>query len=118
MTSTSMLSAALTTLLSTLLQVPANAAEAPASPGSSARAPVSELPDSAPPAATKVNINTAGAKELMQVLKIDDKTAQLIVKNRKDGKYESADDLVIRGVFSNKELKSIKDKITVGSPGK
>jgi DNA uptake protein ComE-like DNA-binding protein len=123
MTSTSMLSSAIAAVLITLLQVrtvsPANA-QAPASPASGAQAPARAPSGPEPPAvaATKVDINTADAKELMQVLKIDDKTAQLIIKNRKDGKYESPDDLVTRAVFSNKELKSIKDKITVGSAGK
>ena len=66
-------------------------------------------------ALAKVNINTATAEELQAIKGIGQVKAEAIVKDRKkNGKFNSIDDLArVKGI-GEKTVKKIKNEITIG----
>lgn len=69
--------------------------------------------DTAPPV-RKVNINTANALELQSLPGIGEKTAQGIVKYRKEhGKFQSRKDLLKVPGIGEKTYEKLKESITV-----
>jgi len=71
------------------------------------------------PAAEKININTASAKELTQLDRVGPAIAERIIRYReKQGPFEKPEDITkVRGIGS-KTLEGIRDRITVGEPEK
>jgi len=66
----------------------------------------------------KININTATVEELQTLPKIGPKTAEAIVKYRKEHPFKSVDELTeIKGI-GEKKLEKIKPLVTVGKKGK
>ncbi|MFK5926904.1 MAG: helix-hairpin-helix domain-containing protein [Desulfuromusa sp.] len=64
-------------------------------------------------ASAKIDLNTATVAQLVELKGIGEKTAEKIVKYRKEHKFTSVDELVnVKGVGS-KTLDKIRDQITV-----
>ncbi len=62
----------------------------------------------------KININTATVEELQTLPKVGPKTAEAIVKYRKEHPFESVEDLLnVKGI-GEKKLELIRPHVTVG----
>ena len=72
-----------------------------------------------PMGADKVNINTAGEAELQSLPRIGPQIARRIIDFRKkNGPFQKIEGLMkVRGI-GEKVFMNIKDRITVGTPGK
>lgn len=71
------------------------------------------------PAADKININTASAKELTQLDKIGPVIAERIVEYReKKGPFEKIEDIMKVSGIGSKIFEGIKDRITAGEEEK
>lgn len=100
----------LPTALATLLLALGGTAAGAASPASAPKTAASE-PASSPARLVKVDLNSASEKELMQLPGINAARAREIIKNRH---YVTPEDLLDRQVLTNKDLKALQDKFTLG----
>lgn len=94
-----------------------NFAQQPQSPAPAAGQPASSSRQSASrsaPASGKININTAGAGELVRLSGIGEKTAQSIIDHRAaNGPFRRVEDLMnVKGI-GPKKFDAIKDDVTI-----
>ena len=77
--------------------------------------PAAAAPKSSPPAAEKININTAGVEELIALPGLGRAYAERILEYReKNGPFKRLEDLLnVRGI-GEKTFERIKDKVTLG----
>ena len=69
--------------------------------------------------AAKININTATAAELETLPRIGEKIAERIIDFRKkNGPFKRIEDLMKVSGIGEKVFLQLKDRITVGAPGK
>lgn len=74
---------------------------------------VSESGDAEAAEDVMVNINTAGAEELMRIRGVGEKTAEKIIEYRKDHPFETIEDIINVSGIGEKKFEEMKDMICV-----